>query len=282
MLLAIGLSNACCSNDEKPDDVFTGELSPIEEFDGFSSISEFFNYYCNPHTRSKGFFTDSDVDICKIINNQEELKKNYSGKGYIPEIDFQRYTLVLGQKVLSERYHPLIRQELIADKGQLVINLYIPKPNEKMKYHKEPQYLYFWGIYPKFKVNSTSINLIEENFQDNLDISENTEISQELAWEIVKQRIFYKMLNNVEVYVFKNIIQPNTTIDCIHATEQSPTYASWLLFIDDVPNANWAHPCRYIYVNVIGGEYEIHESTYPPTTLPSDYIKLVQTSVISK
>ena len=274
MLLAIGLLSACSSDDDsKANDDFTGQLIPVRNIDGYSIISEFFNSEFNPHVRSKGFFTDSENDICMIINDKEELVSNYAGTRSLPEIDFQNYTLVIGQKVLDNRYHPLIRQDLVAVKGQLDINLFIPEPNEKMNYHKEPQYLYFWGVYPKFKVKTTSINLIKENIQDNLDISGNTEISQNVAWEIVKQRVIYNMLDDVNVFVSKSIINPITTIDGIHDSNQSPRFASWLLFIDDCPNANWAHPCRFVYVNTIGGEYEIHEGTWPPKTLPTEFIQ---------
>ena len=273
MLLAIGLLSACSNTDDsKANDNFTGELTPARNVVGFSNISEFFNSEFNSHSRSKSFFTESENDICMIINDKEELSCNYTGKRTLPEIDFQNYTLVIGQKVLDDRYHPLIRQELVVVKGQLDIKLYVPEPDEKMIYHKEPQYLYFWGIYPKFKVKKASINLIEESIKDNLNILEDTKISQNLACKIVQQRVLYNILDDVDVFVSKDIIKPNTTIACLHNTDQSPKFDSWLLFIDDFPSANWAHPCRFVYVNTIGGEYEIHESTWPPKTLPSEFI----------
>ena len=84
-------------------------------------------------------------------------------------------------------------------------------------------------------------------------------------------------IDNIDVYVSKDTVHPKTTIECYYSTELSPNYTSWLFFIDDVPFGNWSHLCRYVYVNAIGGKYEIHENTWLPTSLGSEFIPLVQT-----
>ena len=108
--------------------------------------------------------------------------------------------------------------------------------------------------------------------------SEDMVFSQEMAWEIVKIGVLNNELNDIDVYVSKNTIQPNTTIETYSTPELSPDYISWLFFIDDVPFGNWGHPCRYVYVNVADGKYEIHEHSEPPImySVSNDYIPLVQ------
>lgn len=112
--------------------------------------------------------------------------------------------------------------------------------------------------------------------QNGLEISEDTEITQELAWEIVKRRVLNNQLEEIDVYVSENPVQPNTTIETYSTPEQSPNYTSWLFFIDYIPYGNWSHPCKYVYVNVVGGKFETHEHSMPPIMYQLNYIPLVQ------
>jgi len=38
----------------------------------------------------------------------------------------------------------------------------------------------------------------------------------------------------------------------------------WVFFVDDLPLANWAHPCRIIFFNSMTGAYEMLAETWPP------------------
>jgi len=40
--------------------------------------------------------------------------------------------------------------------------------------------------------------------------------------------------------------------------------ASWFFFVDDVPGARWAHPCRWILVAENGGAVQITDEEWPP------------------
>ena len=80
-------------------------------------------------------------------------------------------------------------------------------------------------------------------------------------------------------YVSKEFVKPNTTIPANYHTYLSPGYTSWVFFIDDVPFGNWSHPCRYAYVNVENGKYDVSDGTWPPTSLEKDFKLLVQPPV---
>ena len=43
-----------------------------------------------------------------------------------------------------------------------------------------------------------------------------------------------------------------------------PYFENWVFFVDDLPLANWAHPCRYIFFDKQNGAYTIIEDNWPP------------------
>ncbi len=95
-------------------------------------------------------------------------------------------------------------------------------------------------------------------------LSEDSLISRDLAWEIVKSTVLKNKLDGKEIFVSKEIVNPNSTIETCSTPEKSPSYPSWLFFINDDTMANWSHPCRYVYVNAKGGDYEVHQHSMPP------------------
>ena len=50
---------------------------------------------------SPGFFVGSTQNVCRIINSKQELEKYYDGERELPAIDFNAYTLVVGQQRMS-------------------------------------------------------------------------------------------------------------------------------------------------------------------------------------
>jgi nitrous oxide reductase accessory protein NosL len=48
-------------------------------------------------------------------------------------------------------------------------------------------------------------------------------------------------------------------------TYQADAFASsWVFFIDDAPQANWEHPCRYAFIDESTGKYMVVEAGSPP------------------
>jgi hypothetical protein len=52
---------------------------------------------------------------------------------------------------------------------------------------------------------------------------------------------------------------------------------TWLIFIDDNPQAFYAHPTRYVFINAKSGEYDIYDQSWPP--LINDFSMWDTTSV---
>lgn len=89
-------------------------------------------------------------------------------------------------------------------------------------------------------------------------------LSREEAWEIVKENVLKNKTEGVNVYVCDTITNPWGCFKTVLGKEKTPTYRAWFFFIDDFPNANWDHPCRYVFVNIENGRSEIFDRVRPP------------------
>ena len=172
LLLALVLGTAGCSDDEEKN-----VIQPIDVAD--SSISAFFSTeWPEPHKSFGGsggttsFFYDSDTyggvhiyeNLVCVINSRQELADIYQGKKELPEIDFDKYTLILGQQVMGYVGFYVARKELLAgEDGSLILNLYA-RNNARSDENMTPvlQILSFWGLYPKQAKKNISVNVIQE------------------------------------------------------------------------------------------------------------------------
>ena len=182
ILLSTGMFFACSSDDEMnvnrggellqisdstliPDDGVV--LSPIKLYDesGICTkqedcmILDFFNYQLPIGKSSNSFFIDSDKNECYVINSLEELKSIYKGNVEIPEIDFERYTLVIGQEILSDFNYPVYKQDLMFSDHKCHLTLYVPDFDLE---NNTTQYFYYWALYPKFYTEGISVGFIKE------------------------------------------------------------------------------------------------------------------------
>ncbi|PDP42705.1 hypothetical protein CLI86_12095 [Tannerella forsythia] len=89
-------------------------------------------------------------------------------------------------------------------------------------------------------------------------------ITCERAWEIVLRDVLKNNTENVNVFVSQSVIFSGSQIKTMYRDEQSPDFDSWFFFIDDKPFASWAHPCRYVYINIKDGTYVIVDKQQPP------------------
>ena len=92
-------------------------------------------------------------------------------------------------------------------------------------------------------------------------ISVNAEITQEQALLIIYANID---TTNVDIYISKNRLDARQSLQTVVDTLVSPSYQSWLIFIDEHPFANWSHACKYIFVNVDNGTYDVFNRNVPP------------------
>ena len=184
MLLSLGMICACSKSDDVTDIVegqnsrtsddindstaYSGEgesrgelISPIEEGANYVEIVEFFqsNYYHYIDDLFRNFFDNSFESQCLIINNSDELLGKFTGVDPFPDIDFDKYTLIVGQEIMPQSYYRVLRQELYLEGDELRLNVYVP---ELKSWYCAFQHLFYWGLYPKIQSSKISVKIIEE------------------------------------------------------------------------------------------------------------------------
>lgn len=127
--------------------------------DSSSVISEFLQSHYPSGTEYRTFFEDNEESQCLVINTTEELLNNYIGIDSFPDIDFNRYTLVVGQEIMPESYYTILRQELRPIGDEFILYIYVP---ELDGWFCSVQHLFYWGIYPKMQSPKITVEIIKE------------------------------------------------------------------------------------------------------------------------
>ena len=94
------------------------------------------------------------------INSQEELESRYKGESILPEIDFAKYTLIIGKAyMLGMTYHvKAIEIHKYEYNQSLCVFTDDPEGLFWMAYN-----MYFWALFPKIEQEIASISIIPEN-----------------------------------------------------------------------------------------------------------------------
>ena len=176
LLLFVGLFSlvtlTSCSDDEEDKNVI-----PSIDVAGTPIASFFDTELPELHQRSgstqgtKSFFYDPNLlggtniyenAVC-VINSRLELANIYLGEKELPEIDFDKYTLILGQQIMPYHGFYVAKKELVAEDNGLVLNLYARNDARKDENLAAAlQVLSFWGLYPKQTQKKITVKAIEE------------------------------------------------------------------------------------------------------------------------
>ena len=174
MLLPLGLFSAC-SNDEEfegssistNDQVISDGMEITTDLTDESVLSFFKEklkkaYLAANYHAKDGFLFKENT--CYRINSMEELASLYQGSDVLPEIDFDKYTLLLGSKIYTDTDTDVenVKPILFETEKDYQLNLYT--------HHLEGEWgspcinlqLLYFGFYPKLKDKEIVVNLIYE------------------------------------------------------------------------------------------------------------------------
>ena len=152
-LLVILLFFGCSKDDENNNETD----APVAR-----EIAAFFNSALPDNgENSQVFFTDIDSqkDTCYIVNSLQELQSLYSGDKEIPKIDFNKYTLILGKKILTAGYE--IEKYSVEDTTEgIVVTLIIRQLEGTFITPLQPNY--YWGLNNKLPSKKSIIKVIKQ------------------------------------------------------------------------------------------------------------------------
>lgn len=133
-------------------------FSPIKDIP--EQVSAFFEKTLPVASESACFFTSSKEELFHVINSMEELQALYSCEEKLPEIDFMRYSVVIGQKRMPNSYYSVSDQRIIELPEVLELNIIAKTLSEGVW----PSFsmMYYWGIYPKLPNKKLNVNLVIE------------------------------------------------------------------------------------------------------------------------
>jgi hypothetical protein len=94
-----------------------------------------------------------------VINSAKELKKIVSSSVELPEIDFGKYTLIIGQQVMSSSSFYVLDQNLDVGSAKITLNLTVKRHDWAYGVFT---HLYFGGLYSKLPNKNVSVNVIYE------------------------------------------------------------------------------------------------------------------------
>ena len=149
-ILSFGLLSSC---EEPVPDAIAG-ISPVSAPD---ELSAFFESYLPAvsHSRNTSFlFVDSQE--CHVINNMKEFEAITNVSTVLPEIDFEKYTLIIGHIEKGYASYTFEKQEIYIDPDKVTLVVTLRKfsgNGEPYIYHPEDTYYDFWGLYEKISGN---------------------------------------------------------------------------------------------------------------------------------
>lgn len=143
LLLTMGMVVTACSSEEE-------EYSEERE-----SLAEFFKKSFPQEKDGEGTnVTDvpfvgfnEQGSVCKVINSYDELKSSYRGNETLPEVDFSKYSLVVGRAWLNVGYK-FKNLTVTNEDGNSVVTLHFTVLHDTAV--ALVTYYYYWALCPKF------------------------------------------------------------------------------------------------------------------------------------
>ena len=101
------------------------------------------------------YFNRIDKDSILIINSEKQLEEIFNDTT-IPIVNFNKYSLLIGQKKMPNLYYTVKNQFIVKEGTNSTLFLEVSLPKEG--HYPAFSWLYYWGIYPKID-NNTRISL---------------------------------------------------------------------------------------------------------------------------
>lgn len=150
------LTFASCNDlqkDEEPEGI-----TPVTASE---EVSSFFKRYLTGNSFGRTGFNLGEKTECFVINNIDEFKDVAPPAAELPSIDFDKYTLVIGQVEKECPRYILSKQYIETEYNKTIINI-VFKTMKGGVYPDMLVFYYFWGLYDKLPDSEISLNIIDK------------------------------------------------------------------------------------------------------------------------
>ena len=158
VLLLLGGNLVACDDSKEPEVVGTPPVAASE------GVTAFFTTHLpeSSYNCSEVKFNFSEIDFgeteCFLINSTEEFEAVAPPSVVLPVIDFEKYTLIIGQHLLGDPGYSFEKQVVDTESDKMTLNLVY-----KQLKGGTPAIMtifYFWGLYDKLPEKTLTVNKI--------------------------------------------------------------------------------------------------------------------------
>lgn len=94
------------------------------------------------------------------------------------------------------------------------------------------------------------------------------QVGLEDAYQVVVKGLLQGDRTGKRIFGFRRMTTPGMTVEVWRHSIMLPETSGFLLFVDDLPEANWEHPARLVFVNPKEGDFKVYQVRLPPDILP--------------
>lgn len=151
-ILILVVSYSCDSHNNEPEEKKYIPLIDIPEH-----ILHFFEKGLPNTSESECFFLSQEKDVYFLINDFEDLSAIYSCDDELPEIDFTKYSLIIGKKEMPNSFY-FLADQYIDETETLNLNMIAELPSSG--HWPSFSNFYYWGVYPKLPNKELIVKVI--------------------------------------------------------------------------------------------------------------------------
>lgn len=167
MAAVIGACFCACESSDNHSDYLINSISSVPDLpmvrtdvdnDTYQRLAAFFQaelhhpYYRDGGEAFPGFFGEMEYDAqpCYLINSMEEFQAAYKGNEQLPEVDFERYSVLVGRTYRIDGSESLGIYNLVDEDDHYRMYLGILRNvNPDYGYTCDIGDLFYWELYPK-------------------------------------------------------------------------------------------------------------------------------------
>lgn len=136
-------------------------ILPVYESDMPEKVADFFGKHLPEVSGylSECFFVEDKENRCLMVNSVDELKAIMSSSVELPAINFDDYTLVIGQYFVPGTGYRVLKHNIVIAEDGIDLNLSMEKPDGSYAVICPA---YYYGLYPKLPKKPIAINIYKK------------------------------------------------------------------------------------------------------------------------